>query len=225
MLEVIGAILPLTLLVWFTPSRVMAATALLFSGRAQPVAGAYALGWVAGIALYVTVFTIFGAAVANITFPTPKGEAKVLDPVIALTMFALAGLTWRAHRRSRRNGPGSARTAKLIDRITPGAALALGLGLSLLSPLHLVVSAAVGADIAGGGLPVVGQLVVVVLFVVLSTSSITVPVGAAIVSPARAEVPLRRLQDWLTKYGSVVLVIAFLVIGVDFLAKSVAAFL
>lgn len=222
MLAVVGAILPLALVVWFSPTRVMAATALLLSGRARAVPGAYAVGWVVGIALYIAVFTIFGAAIGAIQLPSLKGDAWFLDPLVALVMFGSAALAWRARPRPG-SEPRPPRLTRMIGRLTPLSALGLGLALSIVSPLHLAVAAAVGVDIATGGLAAAAQLVVVVVFVVLSTSSVTIPVGAAIVAPDRAEAPLRRLQSWLSDHGTALLVVVLLVIGADFVGRWIAA--
>jgi threonine/homoserine/homoserine lactone efflux protein len=111
----------------------------------------------------------------------------------------------------------------MIDRLNPWSALGLGLAVSIVSPTHLLAIASFGAAIAGSTMSVADQIAVAVIFIVLCTSSITVPVGVAIVEPARSEAPLRRLHEWLSEHGQTVLVVLFLVIGVIFVGRAIAA--
>ncbi|MDL9979574.1 GAP family protein [Microbacterium sp. ASV49] len=222
MLAVIGYTLPLALIVWFSPTRVMAATLLLFSGRARPVAGGYAVGWVLGISLCVVAFTIGAALATAATSHSTTGSTPLLYLVVGLTMIAMAGVAWRSRPRPGVKRP-TPRWMLMIDRLTPMSALGLGFAFSIVSPTHLLAIAAAGAAIAGAGLSVGDQIAIGLVFIVICTSSVTVPVGAAILAPQRTEVPLRRLHDWLEKHGPTTVVVVFLVIGVDFLGKAIAA--
>lgn len=222
MLEVIVYSLPLALIVWFSPTRIMAATLMLFSSRARSVAGAYALGWVVGITVCVAAFTL-GATLAGaiLSSSATKNSDAVLDLVVGLGMIALSGVAWRARPR-----PGverhPERLHRMIERLTPLSALGLGLAFSIVSPTHLLAIASFGAAIAGSGMPPADQVAVAVIFIVLCTSSITVPVGVALIAPDRSEAPLRRLHDWLSEHGQTVLVVLFLVIGITFIGKAIA---
>lgn len=223
MLPVIVYSLPLALIVWFSPTRIMAATLMLFSSRARSVAGAYALGWVVGITVCVAAFTL-GATLASamLSSTASKNGGALLDLLVGIAMIALSAVAWRARPR-----PGAERHPerlnRMIERLTPLSALGLGLAVSILSPTHLLAIASFSAGIAGSGMSAADQIAVAVVFIVLCTSSITVPVGVAIVDPERSEAPLRRLHGWLSDHGQTVLVVLFLVIGVIFLAKGIAA--
>lgn len=223
MLPVLVYSLPLALIVWFSPTRVMAATLMLFSSRARSVAGAYAVGWVVGITICVAAFTL-GATLADaILSSTGSSNADVLlDLIVGLGMIAMSGVAWRSRPR-----PGVERNQdrlnRMIERLTPLSALGLGLAFSIVSPTHLLAIASFGAAIAGSEMSAADRIAVAVIFIVLCTSSITVPVGVAIVVPERSEAPLRRLHDWLSEHGQTVLVVLFLVIGVIFLGKAIAA--
>lgn len=222
MLAVLGYTLPLALIVWFSPTRVMAATLMLFSSRARPVAGGYAVGWVLGISLCVVAFTIGAALATAATSQSTTGATPLFDALVGLTMIAMAIVAWRSRPRPGVERP-TPRWMLMIDRLTPMSALGLGFAFSIVSPTHLLAIAAAGAAIAGAGLPVAGQITIGLIFIVLCTSSVTVPVGAALVAPRRAEAPLRRLHDWLENHGPTTLVVVFLVIGADFLGKAIAA--
>jgi hypothetical protein len=223
MLQVIVYSLPLALIVWFSPTRVMAATLMLFSSRARSVAGAYAVGWVLGVTICVAAFTLGATLASDIlsSSDSQNGDA-LLDLLVGVVMIAMSAVAWRSRPR-----PGvdrhPERLNRVVDRLTPLSALGLGLAFSIVSPTHLLAIASFGAAIAGSGMSVAEQVAVAVIFIVLCTSSITVPVGVAIVSPARSEAPLRRLHDWLSEHGQTVLVVMFLVIGVIFLGKAIAA--
>jgi hypothetical protein len=223
MLQVIVYSLPLALIVWFSPTRIMAATLMLFSSRARSVAGAYAAGWVVGITICVVAFTV-GATLANAMLSSTASSTGgiVLNLLVGLAMLTLAAVAWRARPRPGvERGP--ERLNRMIDRLNPWSALGLGLAVSIVSPTHLLAIASFGAAIAGSTMSVADQIAVAVIFIVLCTSSITVPVGVAIVEPARSEAPLRRLHEWLSEHGQTVLVVLFLVIGVIFVGRAIAA--
>lgn len=222
MLQVIVYSLPLALIVWFSPTRIMAATLMLFSSRARSVAGAYAVGWVVGITLCVAAFTV-GATLAStmLSSTASSSSGAVLYLLLGLAMIALSVVAWRARPR-----PGVERQPdrlnRMVDRLTPLSALGLGLAVSIVSPTHLLAIASFGAAIAGSSMSVADQVAVAIIFIVLCTSSITIPVGVAIVDPERSEAPLRRLHQWLSEHGQTVLVVLFLVIGVIFVGKAIA---
>jgi hypothetical protein len=223
MLQVIVYSLPLALIVWFSPTRIMAATLMLFSSRARSVAGGYAVGWVVGTTICVVAFTL-GATLASAMLSSTgssNGDA-LLDLLVGLAMLVLSGVAWRARPRTGVERPPE-RLNRMIDRLTPLSALGLGVAVSIVSPTHLLAIASFGAAIAGSGISVADQIAVAVVFIVLCTSSITIPVGVAIVAPERSDAPLRRLHSWLSEHGQTVLVVLFLVIGVIFLGKAIAA--
>jgi hypothetical protein len=222
--EVLGQILPVTLVVWFSPVPVTAATLLLLSSHARSVASSYAAGWVLGITVYVVGYTLLGGAMAAAGPPSAPLLIGVFDAVVAVTMVVLAISSWRGRPRPGRSErqPGWMRG---IDRMRPPAALGLGLVFSIFSPTHFTVLATVGAAIGGGGLGAAGEVLAGVLFVLIGTSSVTAPVAFALLAPERAAVPLRRLHEWVGVHGNTMATVMFIVFAADFGGKAIGAFL
>jgi Sap, sulfolipid-1-addressing protein len=111
-----------------------------------------------------------------------------------------------------------------VDSMTPAKALVLGLLLSAVVPKNLLLALSAGV-IVGEALLGQGQTAVVILvFTVIATSTVAVPVVAHLVSPARISGPLKQLREWLVDNSTTIMVVVLLVIGVVMIGNSIASF-
>jgi hypothetical protein len=64
----------------------------------------------------------------------------------------------------------------------------------------------------------------VLVFVIVASSSIAVPVLGYLVAEQRMRAPLEELRKWLTIHNSAVMTVLLLVLGVNSIGKGIAAF-
>ena len=103
-------------------------------------------------------------------------------------------------------------------------ALGLGLLLSAVNPKNLAMCIAAGAAIGGGAEDTAEAVVAIVVFVVIASASIAVPVLGYLGAQERMRQPLDELRVWLTAHNSAVMTVLLLVLGVAIIGKGIAGF-
>ena len=136
--------------------------------------------------------------------------------------LVLAGRQWRGR-------PTTGERAELpkwmtaVDSMTPAKALLLGLFLSAVVPKNLLLALSAGVIVGEAALRVGQAAVVILIFTVIATSTVAVPVVAHLVAPARIGGPLEQLRDWLVDNNVTIMVVVLLVIGVVMIGNSIAS--
>jgi len=103
-------------------------------------------------------------------------------------------------------------------------ALGLGLLLSAVNPKNLAMCIAAGAAIGGAAEDTSEAVVAIVVFVVIASASIAVPVIGFLLAQERMRQPLDELRQWLTAHNSIVMTVLLLVLGVASIGKGIAGF-
>ena len=249
---VIGEILPLALGIAISPIPIIAAILMLLSPKARVTSVGFLLGWVIGIIVAVTVFTLLSAILPEVD----PDEAKPIQGVVQLLLGA--GLLLLAFRQWRgRPKPGE--TAALpkwmqaIDKITFIVAFGLGFLLSALNPKNLIMAVGAGLDVggaemstgsivlviaiftlimaAGAGLGIGGAelstgavIGVIAIFTLIAASTVLVPVVGYLIAADKLRGPLDALRGWLANENAVIMAILLLVIGVSMIGKGIGSF-
>lgn len=219
----IGQTLPLALGIAISPIPIIAAILMLLSPKARVTSVGFLLGWVVGIVVAVTVFTLLAATIP----PAESDASQPIKGVIQLVLGALLLLIAFAQWRKRPQGgaePEMPKWMRAIDKISFPLALGLGLLLSALNPKNLIMAAGAGVDIGAAQLPV-GQIVAVIaIFTVLAASTVLVPVVGYLFAAARLRGVLDALRGWLATENAVIMAVLMLVIGISMIGKGIASF-
>ena len=108
-----------------------------------------------------------------------------------------------------------------IDAFTPAKSLGLGLLLAGVDPNNLIMAAGAGSALAVTG-PSAGEAVVaLIVFVVLGSLTIAGPVVFYLTGGDRAKTQLDAAKEWLSAHNDAVMMVLFLVLGVNLIAKSI----
>ena len=221
--DVIGAVLPLALGIAVSPIPIIAAILMLLSPHARTTGLGFLGGWVTGIVATVVIFTLVSTLIPASDPDASKPIAGVIKIVLGALLLLLALRQWR-------NRPAVGETAALpkwmsaIDSMTPTRALAIGFLLSAVNPKNLLMAVGAGVDIGGGGLDVGEAAIVIVIFVLLASASVAVPVVGYLVAAERVKAPLESMRAWLGQNNAVVMSILLLVIGVVVIGKGIGSF-
>ena len=197
---VIGEILPLALGVAISPMPVIAAILMLLSPKARTTSVGFLVGWVVGIVIAVTAFTLLSSLL-------PEGDPNASKPVqgtiklvLGILLVLLAIRQWRG-RPSGEAVPALPKWMSAIDTLTPVKGLGLGLLLSALNPKNLII-----------------------VFTAIAASTVAVPIIAYLVAADRMAEPLEALRSWLVRENTVVMAVLVLVIGVVIIGKGIGNF-
>jgi hypothetical protein len=123
-------------------------------------------------------------------------------------------------RRDASVGGSASKWAEMVGAL--GAARSLGLGLALnLRPKGLILSTAASLALHSAKLGVKDTAVLVLVYSVIATSTVTIPIVATLASPHRMEPRLIEARDWLDEHGYVVTATIMLMIGVIIIGSGI----
>jgi len=219
----IGEILPLALGVAISPIPIIAAILMLLSPRARVTSVGFLLGWVLGIVVAVTVFTLLSSILPEQGSDASNPAKGTIQLILGALLLLLAVGQWR--KRPRRGvEPAMPKWMQAIDKMTFPVAFGLGFVLSAVNPKNLLMGAGAGVDIGSAGLAVGEIVLVIAVFTVIAASTVLVPVVGYLVAASKLRDPLDALRGWLEKENAVIMAVLLLVIGVSLIGKGIAGF-
>jgi threonine/homoserine/homoserine lactone efflux protein len=109
-----------------------------------------------------------------------------------------------------------------LDRFTPPKAAAVGVLLSGLNPKNLLLTVAGAAAIAQAGISTGEEAVALIVFVLIASIGVAVPIGIYFALGDRAGPPLERLKEWLAHNNAVIMAVLLLIIGVKLIGDAIA---
>jgi len=221
--SVIGEILPLALGVAISPIPIIAAILMLLSPKARTTSLGFLAGWVLGIVVAVTVFTLLSSVLPQSDPDASAPVAGIVKLVLGVLLLFLALRQWRSRPRGDAE-PALPKWMGAIDGMTAVRGLLLGFALSALNPKNLIMGAGAGLAIGSGGLTVGATVLCVAIFTVLAAISVVVPVVGYLTASARMAGPLERLRGWLVHNNATVMAVLLFVIGIVMIGKGVASF-
>ncbi|WP_375386442.1 GAP family protein [uncultured Microbacterium sp.] len=221
--SVIGDILPLALGVAISPIPIIAAILMLLSPKARTISVGFLLGWVVGIIIAVTVFSLLAAVLPR---PDETGSAPirgVIRLVLGVLLLLVAVRQWRKRPKAGVE-PTMPKWMTAIDTMTFPVAAGLGFLLAAVNPKNLLMAAAAGTDIGSAGLSVGSIIVVIAVFTVIAASTVLVPVVGYLIAADRLHGPLEALRVWLGRENAVIMAVLLLVIGISLIGKGIGSF-
>ena len=221
--EVIGQILPLALGVAISPIPIIAAILMLLSPRARATSVGFLAGWVLGIAVAVTVFTLLSSLLPGPDSDASKPVQGIIKIVLGLLLIAVGAKQWQGRPRGEA-APAMPKWMSAIDTLTAVKSFGLGFLLSAVNPKNLIMAIGAGVFIGGGALYTSADIITIVVFTVIAASTVAIPVVAYLAAADRMSAPLEALHQWLLHENAVVMAVLLAVIGVVMIGKGVGSF-
>jgi Sap, sulfolipid-1-addressing protein len=220
----LGDLLPLAVGIAISPIPIIACILMLFSAKARVNGPAFLVGWVLGVAavtsLVIALSSSTGATESN-TGPS-TGDAIIL--LLGIGAVALGVRQWRTRPKPGEEAKMPAWMAA-VDAFTPVRAFGFGVLLSALNPKNLGLAAAAGVIIDGAVAAGGNAVSMVVMFVVIASLSIAVPVLYLLVGGQGARHTLEGWRTWLAANNAAVMAVLFIVIGAKLVGSGLDAFL
>lgn len=221
--EVIGATLPLALGIAISPIPIIAAILMLLSPRARVTSVGFLLGWITGIVVAVTVFTLLASVMPSGGADEPQPIKGGLQLALGVLLMLLALRQWRGRPRAGQE-PALPKWMQAIDKITFPVAIGLGFLLSAVNPKNLLLAAGAGVEIGSAGLEFGAILAAIAVFTAIAASTVLVPVVGYLIAADRLRGPLDALRGWLANENAVIMAILLTVLGVVLIGKGIASF-
>jgi hypothetical protein len=221
MAESLAAILPIAVGIILSPLPVVAVILMLFSPRARANGLAFLAGWAAGLAA-VGALTLLLASTQDVEQGgTPARWTLALKLLLGAGLLFLA---YRAFEKRPRDGeqPSLPAWMRAVDAFTAPRALGLAALLSGVNPKNLLLTVSAMTGVALAGLPAGQSVVLLVVFVLVSSLGVAVPVAYALLGGQSARETLDGWKTWLVAHNSVVMAVVLLVLGVKIFFEALA---
>ncbi|MGB3438960.1 MAG: GAP family protein [Actinophytocola sp.] len=217
--QTLGDLLPLAVGVAISPIPIIAVILMLLAPKAGGTSAGFLAGWVVGVAAATVVFLLL-AGTFDMGSGEPSSTASWIKLVLGVLLLLLAARQWQSRPRAGAE-PSAPKWMAAIDRFTAPKAAGLGLLLSAVNPKNLLMCVAAGTTIASGGLSAGQDSWAVVIFTVLATCTVSLPVLAYAVGRKRMARPLESLHTWLAAHNAAVMGTMLLVIGFVLVGKAI----
>jgi hypothetical protein len=215
----LAEVVPFAVATAVSPLPLLALLVVLLTQRAVPNGLAFALGWAAALLAVATLtLAVLGA---DAGFDGSGAVVRALEVVVGVGLVALAARQWvrRPRGAARQVEP---RWLAVADRCTPRRAFALGGALVLVNPKNLALTVAAAGAVAGTSGTSRDRLWAVVLFAVLGTAGLAVPLGLRVTLGPRAAGTLGGWRRWLVVHGTPAGCVVVALIGVLLGARGLA---
>jgi threonine/homoserine/homoserine lactone efflux protein len=184
--EAIGEILAPAIGVSLSPIPIVAVILMLFSARAKTNGPAFVVGWLAGILIVVSlVLVLADPAGATSDDDGPSTVASTIQLVLGAGLLLLGLKQWKGRPQGDEE-PAMPKWMASIDKTTPLVAIGLGAFLSGLNPKNLIFDIAAGTSIASSGASTSEQIIAMLVYALLATLTVGVPVVWYLVAPDSA---------------------------------------
>lgn len=214
----IGAILASAVGVAISPVPIIAVILMLFSGAATRNSVSFLAGWVIGLLGAGLIVLGIGFAESDDGPTTVSGVIKIL---IGVVFVALGVKQWGS-----RPGPGEHAQMpgwmESIDDFTMGKSFGIGLLLAAVNPKNLGLTIAAASTISAAGLSSGEEIIVLVVFVVLASLTVALPVIANLIAGEKAAPALETMKEWLIANNATVMAVLFVVLGAKVLGDGIA---
>ncbi len=220
---VIGEILPFAVGIAISPLPIIVVILTLLSPRARASGPGFLIGWVAGILIVLVALTFLSTFL-----PTPQ-QSNASNPwegaikvVLGALLLWLAARQWRKRPRSGET-PSLPSWMERVDGFGLGSGFRFGLFLSVVNPKNVILSVSVAVDLGSGGLTPGSTLLIGVIFTLLASSTVLVPVLAYLFAADRLEGALSALHRWLVRENHVIMAVLLIVLGFSAIGRGLEA--
>ncbi len=214
----IGEILAFALGVAISPVPIIAVILMLFTGKARSNSVSFVAGWLLGLLLAGGVVLAIGLEASEGGESDVSGVIKILIGVL----FLFLGLKQWSGRPKNDEEPQMPAWMASIDDFTAVKSFGLAFVLAAVNPKNLGLTIAAAAAISAGGLEAGEEVAVLVIFVLLASLTVAVPVIWYLIAGSRAEHELNVMKDWLVANNNTVMAVLFIVLGAKVLGDGIS---
>lgn len=220
--QAIGGSLPLAVGIALSPIPIIAVVLMLSSRRAKVNGPAFVLGWLIGLGIVgVIVLSLAGPAGASQS-GSPAAWVSWVKIMLGVLLLLVAFRQFRSRPRGGQEPP-MPKWMATIDNTTPVAAIGLGAALSGANPKNLVLAVGGAAAIAQTGIPGGQQVIAYVVFALIGTLGVGIPVGIYFAMGARSEKLLAGLKDWMSQHNAAIMAVLCLVIAAKLIGDGITS--
>jgi protein-S-isoprenylcysteine O-methyltransferase Ste14 len=215
--SVLTKLIPLGLVIALSPITVIPAVLVLHAPRPRPAGLAFLAGWVLGLVALTAVFVGASDLLGGLHQAPPRWASWV-RVVLGSALIVFGIYSWLTRHRHTKT-PAWLRS---FTKLTPMRAGVTGAVL-VIRPEVLILSAAAGLAIGTGGLGAAGGWICSAAFVVISASTVAIPILGYVGAGDRLDDALERLKVWMEENHGAMMAVILVVIGLLVLYNGIHA--
>jgi threonine/homoserine/homoserine lactone efflux protein len=216
----LGEILPFAIVVTISPVNIIAAILLLFSKRPLVNAANYLVGFVVGVAAFLSLVTVL-AGLLNLSAGSDRARwASVLLLVLGLLLL-VAGIQKLRHRPGPDDDVQKPKWMDGIEDFSSAKSLLVGIAVGFFNPKNIAVGVAAAITIASAQLSVGDQVILIAMYVVIASLGVAAPIIVVLVLGDRSTAVLDSWRSWLNRNNAAVMAVIYLVFGVVLIGKGI----
>ncbi len=220
--KAIGGSLPLAVGIALSPIPIIAVVLMLTSRKAKVNGPAFILGWLLGLGIIgAIVLSLAGAGGASKS-GSPATWVSWVKIALGVLLLLVAARQFRSRPHDGEE-PQMPKWMATIDKTTPPAALGLAALLSGANPKNLLLAVGGAATIAQTGIPGGQQAIAYLIFALIGTLGVGIPVGIYFAMGKRSEKLLAGLKDWMTAHNAVIMSVLCLIIAAKLIGDAISS--
>jgi hypothetical protein len=216
--SVLTKLIPLGLVIALSPITVIPAVLVLHAPRPRPAGLAFLGGWVLGL-VAVTAAFVGASDLLGDLHQAPPRWASWLRVVLGSALIVFGIYNWLTRHRHTKT-PAWLRS---FTKLTPVRAGVTGAVLVVIRPEVLILCAAAGLAIGTVRLSVAAGLIVGGVFVIISASTVAIPILGYVGAGDRLDDALERLKAWMEENHGAMMAVILVVIGLIVLYNGIHA--
>jgi threonine/homoserine/homoserine lactone efflux protein len=219
--DAIGQMLPSAVGVAVSPLPIIAVVLILVTPRARVNGPAFVLGCWLGIATVGGIVLAVSGGVSASDDGEPATWVGIAQLLLGGGLLFLALKQWRS-RPSEGEHPETPPWMNALDSFTPAKTLGVGFLLAGVNPKNLILVAAGAAAIAGTGISAGDQALALLIFVLIGSIGVTIPVAIYFLLGDRSREILDDTKSWLQDNSATIMAVVLLILGVMIVGDGIS---
>jgi hypothetical protein len=219
--QAIGGSLPLAIGIALSPVAIITVVLTLSSRRAKVNGPVFVLGWLIGLGIVGVIVLAFAGPAGASNSGAPAAWASWVKIALGVLLLLIAFRQFRSRPHGGQQPP-MPKWMATIDNTTPIAAIGLGAGLSAANPKNVLLAVGGAAAIAQTGIPGGQQAIAYLIFALIGTFGVGIPVGIYFAMGARSEKLLTGLKDWMSQHNAAIMIVLCLIIAAKLIGDGLS---
>ena len=220
--KAIGDSLPMAIGIALSPVPIIAVVLMLTTERAKVNGLAFVAGWLAGLGVVGAIVLASAGPADASSSGTPAMWVSWLLIVLGALLLLVAARQFRGRPRGEEQAP-LPKWMGAIDTFKPPAALSAGAVLAAANPKNLLLAVGGAVAIAQTGIAGGQQALAYLVFTVIATIGVGIPVIIYFAMGKRSADILDKLKDWMAQHNAAIMSVLCLIIGVKLIGDAIGA--
>jgi len=219
---VIGGLLPIAIGVAISVMPIVAAVVLMTSVGGTRKAWAFTAGYfVAVLGLTLLIVIVGQQADSGNGDGSGSGVRSGIQLLLGVGLLFLSYRNFRNRNIAATDDSGPA-WLKTVDKVSVPAAFGLGAASGGANPKNLALIPGAAASIVGAGLTTAGLVTTSVIFALIGTCGVAIPLVIPLFAGEKKDEVLTSLREWLTRNSPAIMMVLLFILGWNLIGKGLS---